>query len=572
MRTIRTRTKQIFVYLRGYLLAIGLVALATWLKLLAEPKIIPADVPILYILAIVPTAIFFGFGPSILVCVLSVVAYDFFFISPSVFSIPKIQNAPILIIFLLVGLLFSYLASNLRKKNAEAAREIAVRKQSQEELARYRDHLEDLVKQRTSELEKANAGLKEEAAERKQVETELFRVNRALRAISECNQSMVRATHEEALLKDVCHIMCESAGYHMAWVGVVEHDEAKSIRPVAWGGAEDGYLADVAITWADTERGQGPTGLAVRTGETHFFQDFATEPAAAPWREAALARGYRSSIAIPLSDVAGSVFAVFALYASQTHAFTPGEVELMEELATDLAFGIGVLRDREKRRQGENLSKAMSAVSRIIHSTMDFDEIMQRTLSESAKAIGCDTAAVSLREGGRWIVRYVHEFPESVVGTEMDEAEEPHAVLAIRTGKPVVIQDAFNDERVNQEHMKRWGIRSVLVVPVLAEDIAFGVLFFNFSRVFALGDAHMEFGVSLASSLSLALQNAHLFSNVQRELKERQKAEEEIQVQRRLLEAVVNNLRGGASIIRGSDFRVLLANPGYGNIVPGGRR
>ena len=144
------------------------------------------------------------------------------------------------------------------------------------------------------------AALLFDITERKKAEEELFRVNRELRAISECNQAMVRATDEQALLKDVCRIICDSAGYRMAWVGVVEHDDAKSVRPVAWGGAEDGYLANAAITWADTERGRGPTGLAVRTGKTHFFQDFATEPAAAPWREAALARGYRSSIAIPL--------------------------------------------------------------------------------------------------------------------------------------------------------------------------------------------------------------------------------------------------------------------------------
>jgi PAS domain S-box-containing protein len=188
---------------------------------------------------------------------------------------------------------------------------------------------------------------------RKQAEEELFRVNRALRAISECNQAMVRATDEQALLKDVCRIICDVADYRMAWVGVAEQDDAKSIRPLAWGGAEDGYLANTAITWADTEHGRGPTGLAVRSGKTHFFQDFATEPAASPWREAALTRGYRSSIAIPLSDTAGNVFEVFSLYAGQPNSFTPAEVELLEELTTDLAFGISVLRDRVKRKQAE---------------------------------------------------------------------------------------------------------------------------------------------------------------------------------------------------------------------------
>jgi K+-sensing histidine kinase KdpD len=159
----------------GYIVAIGLVALATWLKYLAQPTIIPADVPILYLLVIVPTAIFFGFGPAILVCVLSLLAYDFFFIPPlhQFTTLSRMQGAPILVIFLVVGVLFSYLASSLRKQNLEAHKEIIARKQSEAELTRYRDSLEDLVKQRTDELEKANLSLSQDITARQQTEEEL---------------------------------------------------------------------------------------------------------------------------------------------------------------------------------------------------------------------------------------------------------------------------------------------------------------------------------------------------------------------------------------------------------------
>ena len=175
MRILRKASKHWSFNWWGYIVAIGLVALATWLKYLAQPTIIPADVPILYLLAIVPTAIFFGFGPAILVCVLSLLAYDFFFIPPlHQFAIlSSMKGAPILVIFLVVGVLFSYLASSLRKKNLEAHKEIIARKQSEAELTRYRDHLEELVKQRTDELEKANLSLNQDITARQQTEEEL---------------------------------------------------------------------------------------------------------------------------------------------------------------------------------------------------------------------------------------------------------------------------------------------------------------------------------------------------------------------------------------------------------------
>ena len=183
MTTIGKLNKIVLREWRGYLLAVFLVALATWLKYLAQPKIIPADVPILYFLAVVPTAVVFGFGPSILVSILSLLAYDYFFIPPLYqFDVLHIWDAPILAVFLAVGLLFSYLASSLRLKNLVANQEINARRKSEAELVKYKGHLEEIVEQRTTDLEKSNLELKSEIVARKQAEESLQHYARDLEA------------------------------------------------------------------------------------------------------------------------------------------------------------------------------------------------------------------------------------------------------------------------------------------------------------------------------------------------------------------------------------------------------
>jgi PAS domain S-box-containing protein len=189
--------------------------------------------------------------------------------------------------------------------------------------------------------------------ERKQAEEALRRLNRELRAISNCNQTLLRATDEQSLLAEICRIVCEEAGYRMAWVAYAEHDVAKSVRPVAWTGAEEGYLANLGITWADTERGCGPTGTAIRSGKPCWIQDFATDPRLAPWRESALLRDFRSGIALPLKDEHASAFGSLSIYSAQPNAFTPEEIRLLEELAGDMAFGIVTLRSRAASKQAE---------------------------------------------------------------------------------------------------------------------------------------------------------------------------------------------------------------------------
>ena len=132
-------------------------------------------------------------------------------------------------------------------------------------LKQYNEVLVRKLEAKMQQLEQANCELERDITARKRVEEELGRANRALRTISQCNQALVRGTEEPHLLEDVCRILVHEGGYRMAWVGFAEHDEGKSVRPMAHAGFEEGYLQAAGITWADTERGRGPTGTAIRT-------------------------------------------------------------------------------------------------------------------------------------------------------------------------------------------------------------------------------------------------------------------------------------------------------------------
>jgi len=242
-------------------------------------------------------------------------------------------------------------------------------------------------------------GSNRDITERKHAEEKLKRLNRELRAISDCNQVLIRATDETKLLNDICRIICEEAGYHMAWVGYAENDEVKTVRPVAWAGTEDDYLQHAGIVWSDTERGRGPTGTSIRTGKSVCIQDFGVDPIAQPWKEGALKRGYRSSIALPLKDEKGAVLGALMIYSTEPDAFTPDEIRLLEELAGDLAFGITVLRARIERRRAEedrdaNLRffESMDRINRAIQTAPNLEQMMRDVLDEMLSIFDCDRA------------------------------------------------------------------------------------------------------------------------------------------------------------------------------------
>jgi PAS domain S-box-containing protein len=197
--------------------------------------------------------------------------------------------------------------------------------------------------------------------------------------------------------------------------------------------------------------------------------------------------------------------------------------------AGNLLGGFGITQDITERKQAEIFTEAIKNIEELMLSSLDFDKIMENALSKAAESIGCETAAVSLLTDEDWQVHYAYRFPRELIGSKMNFDEERHALLAIKTKKPVAINDAFNDERVNREHMKKWNIRAVLVVPLFIKKEPVGAIFFNYHKsTFAFQDIHLTFVTQLAYAISLALENTQLFKNLQEELRERNRAEEAV--------------------------------------------
>ena len=199
-------------------------------------------------------------------------------------------------------------------------------------------------------LESLKKVTNEMITKRKKAEDELHNLNRVLKTLSGCNEIVVRAKEESELLNDICRIIVEVGGYCMAWVGFAEHNEKKTVRPVAQAGCEDGYLDTLNITWTDTERGRGPTGTAIRTGKPFVAGNILADPNFVPWRAEAIKHKYASSIAIPLRGN-GSTFGALNIYAREPDAFSDEEVHLLTELSDDLAYGVTTLHTRAERKR-----------------------------------------------------------------------------------------------------------------------------------------------------------------------------------------------------------------------------
>jgi len=264
-----------------------------------------------------------------------------------------------------------------------------------------------------------------DVTERERVATSLHRANRALRVLSTVNQALIQGDSEPALLNLVCKALVDQGGYKLAWVGFAEHDQNKSVRPVAQSVVTDGYLDHMAISWADTERGRGPTGTAARTGAVQVSRDLGSDPRVLAWRAEVLKRGYASSIALPL--VAGpDTFGVLTIYSRETNAFDDQEVALLKELAADLSFGILTHRSNLERRRAEARVERLANFDPLTELPNRVQLISQ--LEEAIEREGSGTDGVAL------MMLSVDRFNEIQEGVGIAGADDLLKKVALRLG------------------------------------------------------------------------------------------------------------------------------------------
>jgi len=309
-------------------------------------------------------------------------------------------------------------------------------------------------------------GIVQDITERKNVEKtlrkneeELIKLNRTLKALSDSSQAMMRAENEESYLNEVCNIIIRDCGYAMTWIGFAEQNEAKTVRPIAQAGFEEGYLKTVHITWADTERGRGPTGTAIRTGKPCFCRNMLTDPDFKPWKQEALTRGYASSMVLPLisDDV---TFGAITIYSKEPDPFTQKEVQLLSELADDLAHGIHALRLRTKVAQAEQQFRL--AIDNMPDSVALYDGQRKYTYVNQA----------GLKRSGLPLEAFIGRRLEEIFGTEVTGPLLPILIKTYET-KTAQTSNAVIDLSTGQYYL------TVTFIPILKDGQIEKVLSFS---------------------------------------------------------------------------------------------
>lgn len=217
-------------------------------------------------------------------------------------------------------------------------------------------------------------GFSRDITARKAQEAALFRLNRLYAALSLIGQTIGRARERQELFDRVCQALVEAGGFSLAWIGW-EDPESRRVGVAAHCGDGRNLLDRVTVRTDDSPEGRGAVGTAIREGRPCILNDYLNDPASLPWREALRDSSVAAIAAFPIRE-AGATRGALVVYAQETGAFGPGEAQLLEGAATDLAFAL----------------ERMASQAALVESEARF-----RTLSETM------AAAVFIYQGDRFV-------------------------------------------------------------------------------------------------------------------------------------------------------------------------
>ncbi len=226
-----------------------------------------------------------------------------------------------------------------------------------------------------------------ESREHRRMEHKMRKNRERLESLSRAtNEALIRATDEKQLLDEICRLTVTTGGYRMAWIGYLRGTGKTHLEPMARAGAEEDYLSATLAEPDDEPENQEPSEHSMREGRTVVYPDLAGNGSSARWNGEALKRGYRSIICLPLRD-GGRTFGMLGLYSSEAQQIERREIKSLEELADNIAFGIGNLRAHAQRQRMEGVVlKVAQAVTSV--SSGEFFDLLTLNMVEALDAHG----------------------------------------------------------------------------------------------------------------------------------------------------------------------------------------
>lgn len=204
--------------------------------------------------------------------------------------------------------------------------------------------------------------------------------------------------------------------------------------------------------------------------------------------------------------------------------WTEDDLDLMRTVSRIVSGAVAQMQTETAGRRQRALAEALHDTAAALNSTLNFEEVLDRILSNLERVVPNASASIALVDSDN-TVQFVRWRGYDAEGEEMmrtlrlrvDERETYHTMA--RTGQPIIIGDTWLDKRWTMYPAYAW-IRSYAGAPIQTRGKLVGFLNLDSAEPeFFSQELSYSLGV-FADQAAVAIENAHLYDSARRSAEE----------------------------------------------------
>jgi signal transduction histidine kinase len=272
------------------------------------------------------------------------------------------------------------------------------------------------------------------------------------------------------------------------------------------------------------------------------------------YRSAVEIGGIRSYLAVPLLRN-GDLIGAFSIYRQEVKPFTPQEVALIENFASQAVIAIENARLlADLRQRTDDLQESLdyqTAVGDVLkgisRSTVDLDAVLHAVVTSAIRLCDADSAVIYRNQDGEYRWAAGHALLPAYDQIERDTRIRPGVGTlvgrATMEGRTVQIADAWTDPLYEaKEDAQIGGIHSMLGVPLMREGAVIGAIGLGRRRIEPFSDREVQLVTTFADQAVIAIENARLFGELRQRTDDLAQSVDELKALGEVTQAVNSTL------------------------------
>ncbi len=319
---------------------------------------------------------------------------------------------------------------------------------------------------------------------------------RELEIFYEITRDINDGLSQQAVLDSMLGRIVVDLGYKAATLRLLD-EERRTLRLKAFYG-----LSTIYLSKGDVDLDKSGIDRAVLAGRITAIRDVKTE-SGFQYCKAAEGEGLTSMLAVPLV-LHGSAIGVLHVYTKEAHDFGEDEQAFLSGIATLGAQAI--------RRT--HCFEAFHRIAHQVNSSLEVMQVLRTLLLESVKELNVRAGSIRLLGPRKRILHLAASYglsEEYLKKGEIELAQSPVDRKVVEEARPVAISDIGSEIGFQYvREAEREGIRSVLVIPLLRQDKAIGIMRLYSGQVRRFAPEEISLADAVADLGAVAIDNARL--------------------------------------------------------------